>query len=318
VCIVWLIQTRVVVEMAWLFLMVLSPAFASLVFAFVWWLIWGRKAGLPVGRVSAFSLAAGLVLFVGGVSMRLLTGPLQLLLDVPIEFWEWYRDYGFTSPLLLGILGLVLVAMPVRARTGRGAADLTPRTAVSFARGWWFVTPAVVFALILTATFAAGIASEPDEVGRYTMYSVEIGGGRGMGVSIYGWFHSVPCLILLGLMIAIASLDLVLISRPALDPNQAKDVHVRTIRTCNVLLIGTGALLLHLGLIFDSLAGTASLRSSFPTSEGTVMFWTTFAALEPVLRGASSVAAAFGFALWAAVALSAIPPKRLAPATARL
>jgi hypothetical protein len=307
----------VVVEMAWLFLVVLSPVVASLVLAFVWWLFRGRKAGVPVGGVSAFSLAAGLVLFVGGVSMRLLAGPLQLLIGVPIGFWEWYRDYGFTFPLLLGILGLVLVAVPVRARTGRGAADLTPRSAVSFARGWWFVTPALVFAAILSVTIAAGVASEPDDRGRYTMYSVDLGGGRGMGVSIYGWFNSVPCLILIGVLIAIAILDLVLISRPALEVNQVEDVHIRSVRTRNVLLIGTGALLVHLGLIFNSLAGTASIRSSLPTSEGLVMVWTTFAALEPVLRGASVVVTAFGFALWAVVALSGIPSKRLAPAAAR-
>jgi hypothetical protein len=138
-----------------------------------------------------------------------------------------------------------------------------------------------------------------------------------MGVSIYGWYNSVPSLILIGFMIAIAILDLVLVSRPALDNNQVRDVHIRSVRTRNVLLIGTGALLVHLGLIFDSLAGTASIRSSFPTSEGLVMFWTTFAALEPVLRGASIVVTAFGFALWAVVTLSGIPSKRLAPAAAR-
>ena len=138
-----------------------------------------------------------------------------------------------------------------------------------------------------------------------------------MGVSIYGWFNSVPCLILMGVLIAIAILDLVLISRPALEVNQVEDVHIRSVRTRNVLLIGTGALLVHLGLIFNSLAGTASIRSSLPTSEGLVMVWTTFAALEPALRGASVVVTAFGFALWAVVALSGIPSKRLAPAAAR-
>lgn len=304
--------------MAWLYFMVLGPVAAGIVLASVWWLVRGRDSGLPGGSLAAFSLAAGLTLLFGGVAVRLMDGPLPLLLDVPSGVWDWYSDYRFAIPLWLGIIGLVLVAFPVQARSGRGAADLTHRTPVSFASGWWFVTPAAVLALTLIVTFAAGAVSEPDEVTRrYTMYSVDLGGERGMGTSIYGWFYSVPCLILMGVMIVISILDLVLISRPSLDHNQERDVHSRTVRTRNVLLVGTGALLVHLGLIFGSLAGPASVRSWFPTSEGTVTFWTTFAALEPVLRGASSVAAALGFALWAAVALSAIPSRRLAPAAAR-
>lgn len=304
--------------MVWLFFMVLGPVAAGIVLASVWWLVWGLKRGQPGGNLGAFSLAAGLALLLGGVAVRLMDGLLPLLLDVPSGVWEWYSDYRFAIPLWLGILGLVLVAFPVQARSGRGAADLTPRTALSFARGWWFVTPAVVLALILVVTFAAGAVSEPDEVtGRYTMYSVDLGGERGMGTNIYGWFYSVPCLILIGLMIAIVILDLVFISRPALDHDQERDVHIRTVRARNVLLVGTGALLVHLGLIFGSLAGTASIRSWFPTSEGGVTFWTTFAALQPALTGASSVAAVLGFTLWAAVALSAIPSTRRASATVR-
>ena len=301
-----------------LFFWVLGPVTAGIVLASVWALVWGRKWRLPGGDLGAFSLAAGLTLVVGGVVVRLMDGPLSLLLDIPQGFWNWYADNRFALPLWLGILGLVLVAIPVRARNGRGAADLTPRTAVSFARGWWFVAPALVFALILIVTFAAGAVSEPDDVtGRYTMYSVDLGGERGMGTRIYGWFYSVPCLILMGLLIAVAILDLVLISRPAFDPDRERDVHSRTVRTRNVLLVGTGALLVHLGPIFTSIAGAASMRAMFPTSEGTVTLWTTFAAFEPVLRGASSVAAALGFALWAAVALSAIPSRRLARVAVR-
>lgn len=304
--------------MALLYFMVLGPVAAGIVLALAWWLTWGRKEGFPTGRVGASALAAGLILLLGGVVVRLLAGPLQLVLDVPSGLSGWYRDYGYAYPLVLGILGVVIVAFPVRARSGRGTAELAPRTPVSYARGWWFITPAVVLALIVTFTVAAGAASQPDQTtGRYTMYLLDLGGERAMGTSIYGWFYSVPCLILMGIMITIASIDLVLIARPALDHDHERDVYVRTVRTRNVVLVGTGALLVHLGLIFGSLAGTASLRSLFSTSNGSVASWTPFAALQPVLVGASIVAAGFGFMLWAAVALSAIPTRRRLRAVAR-
>ncbi|HEV7950120.1 MAG TPA: hypothetical protein VGP24_10160, partial [Glaciihabitans sp.] len=241
-------------------------------------------------------------------------GPFALQFERPSWFADWYQDFRYTGPLVLGIIGMVLLAFPIRARSGRGSAELTRRTPLSFAKGLWIATPVVVVALILVVTVTAGAASRPDpESGHYTMYFVDLGGERGMGTNIYGWFNSIPCLILIGVMISIAIINLFLIARPALDQDHFRDAAVRTVRTRNVLMVGTGALLMHLGLIFGSLAGTASIRSSFATSEGPVAFWTTFAALGPWLSAASSVSAALGFALWTTVALSAIPSKRLAP-----
>ena len=300
--------------MTWFYFVVLGPVFAGILLALAWWLIWGRKRQLSGGGVGAFTVAAGLLLGGGNVVLLLLgTGlfPLQL----PPGYWVWFQDYRFTAPLLLGIVGMLLLAFPVQGRSGRGVADLTPRTPLSFARGWWFVAPALLLALILTVTVTAGAASRPDpSTGHYTMYFVDLGGERGMGSSIYGWYNSVPCLILMGVLIIVASVDLVLVARPTPAPNREQDVHIRRVRTGNVLAIGTSALLLHLGFILSSLAGTASITSSFSTSEGSVTFWTTFAGLQPVLIGASAVAAALGLALCVAVVLSAIPSRRWAPA----
>ncbi|WP_300267588.1 hypothetical protein [Microbacterium sp.] len=299
--------------MAWFFL-VWGSLIAGLVLSFVWWLIWGRRTRLSAGSVGVISLAAGLLLVGAQAVVRLMgTGATTLLPSaISREFWDWYGDHRFAVPLLLGILGMVVLAFPIRARSGRGAAEIKPRTPVSFSRRRWFITPALTLAFILVLTVIAGMASQPDSTtGEYTMYFVDLGGGRGMGTGIYGWFYSVPCLILTAVMIMVAMFDLFLIARPALNRNVARDESIRMIRTRNVLAVGTGALLMHLGVVFGSLAGTASVRSSFPTSEGSVAFWTTFAALEPALAGASSVTAAVGIAFWTSVALSAIPSRRL-------
>lgn len=69
-------------------------------------------------------------------------------------------------------------------------------------------------------------------------------------------------------------------------------------------------------MIFIDLAGTASIREMFATSEGPVRFWTSFSALEPALNVASMASAAFGVALWASVALTGMPGRRHSTITA--
>lgn len=297
--------------MSWLVFLIWSPVLAGLVVALVWWLLQGRRPGLPDGTNRAIAVVAGLVPLLGLAAQQLVGMPLFLPFDVPAAVMAWYMDYRFTLPLLLGILGLALLAFPVHPRAGRGTAELSPRTPTSFGRRWWFVVPLVLVAFIVLITVIAGTASSPEPTtGRYAAYYVDIGGQGSMGGSIYGWFYSVPCLVLLAILLAVALLDVVLISRPALDADHDRDVHVRTARTRNVLTVLCGALLVHLGLILESLAGTASMRGQFTAAGGTVTSWTTFAALEPVFFGASVVALALGVALWATVVLSAVPARQ--------
>lgn len=302
--------------MWWLYLLVFGSLLAGVVLALVWWLIWGRKAALPAGPVRGFTFAAGLLVLLGEIVVRFVGANILLPFELPRFLGNWYADYRFISPLLIGILGLVLLSFPVQERGGRGAADLTPRSPVSFARPRWFIAPSVLLVLILLITIIAGAVSQPEESsGRYMMYAVELGGERSAGTSIYGWFYSVPSLIVTGVLMAMTIVALFLVARPALVEDRALDTDVRTIRTRNIVAAGTGALLLHLSLIFSSLAGTASIRGSFATSEGPVRFWTSFSALGPALITASMLCAAFGVALWASVALSAIPAPRRAGVT---
>lgn len=299
--------------MAWVYLWVFGSVVAGIVFAVVWRLIWGRGSVLPVGSVGGFTLAAGLLALLGEIVTRVLGSPFLLPFEVPAPVRVWHLDTRFVVPVLLGILGVALLALPARARGGRGAAELTRRSLVSFARARWFVAPSVALALILLLTILAGAASEPDPTtGRYTAYTVDLGRGTSMGTTIYGWFFSVPALISVGVLLVVTVAGMSLVARPALAEDRELDIRVRTIRTRNLVSAATGALLLHLGAIFGSLAGTASIRSTISTSEGPVKFWTTFSALQPALATASVLCAAVGIALWAAVALSAVPSRRRA------
>lgn len=303
--------------MAWLMVQVFGFLLVGLCLALVWWLWSGRRNGAPDGSNRVIPALVGLLLLLGLLVQRLAGVPIILPFDVPLEVSDWYMDYRFTTPLLLGMLGLVLLAFSGEQRRAGGAATLTRRTPVSFGRGWWFAIPAVVVALILLATVVAGMASSPDaSTGRYTMYFVEIGGQRSMGTTIYGWYYSVPCLILLAILLGLAYLDLFLISRSAFARDHVRDAQARRARTRHVLAVTTGALLVHLGLILGSLAGTSTLRSEFTGEGGTVNAWTPFAALGPALSGAGFLAMAIGVAFWATVLLSAIPVRRPAEAPA--
>jgi hypothetical protein len=283
--------------------------------ALVWWALKGRRAGLPVGVAAFFTGAAGLLAVVSDLVARFWGFP---GFQPPVPVLIWFLDNRYTVPVAVGIMALVLLAIPVSARGAAGAADLTPRSMVSFARGWWFAAPVTVLAVTIVITVSAGVASRPDpETGQYD--SVMVDGGVGaIGTTIYGWFYSVPALIALGLLIVAVCADLFLIARPPLGENRELDVRTRRTRTGNVLAAATAAMLLHLTVVFASLSATASVQGTFTTSEGPVFLWSPMAGLQTVFTVAAYVTSVFGIALWATVALSAIPARKyaLVPETA--
>lgn len=304
--------------MAELYLLVFGSLAAGIVLAIVWWLIWGRKAGRLAGAVSGFTIAAGLLALLGELAVRLMSVSMLLPFDISMVIRLCYLDYRFTFPLVFGILGVVLLSFPVRARHGQGTAELTRRSPASFTRARWLVTPGVALALIILVTVVAGVASRPDsETGQYTMYWVEPGGQFGVGTNIYGWFYSVPALILIGVLIVITVVNLTLIARAAMAEDRERDISERTIRTRNIIAAVTGALLLHLGLIFHSLSSTASMRGSFATPDGPMTITPPFSAFGPAFDGVSILCTTLGVALWAAVVFSAIPSRRRVLDTSR-
>lgn len=298
-----------------LYLLVFRSLLAGIVLAVVWWLIRGRRDAVPMGPAGGFALAAGLLALVSEIVLRLVGDSILLPFQLPGFLFDWYMNYRYGVPLVIGIVGLILLSLPLQPRGGRGEADLTRRSPVSFARAWWFIAPGVLLALLLLVTVLAGAASQPDSTGRYVNYSVDLGGGRSVGATIYGWFYSIPSMILTLILLLVTFVSLSLIARPALAENRPRDIHVRTVRTRNVIAAATGALLLHLAIILGSLGATASVRGGFDTSEGTMWFWPSFAALEPALRIASGLCSVFGVALWTSVVLSGVRSRRRTPVT---
>jgi uncharacterized membrane protein len=307
----WMMTTSV-------FLQLFGAQLAGVVLAVAWWLIRGRRSGLAVGIAGIFACAAGVVGVAGDLFERLTVAPFLVPFDLPQGVLAWFPDHRFSWPLLIGVIAVVLLAVPVRSRRGRRAAALAPRTPMSFARGWWIVAPTVVLGVILLITVVAGRASQPDEMtGRYTMYVVKTGSESSMGTGIYGWFYSIPAMVVIAVLIAVVVIDLVLIARPAPAEDREEDARARMIRTRNVLAAATATLLMHLGLVLGSLAATAATGSWTAIGQGHgngLYSWTPIAALEPVFRGGDHVVTACGIALWVTVALSAIPARQHARA----
>lgn len=297
--------------MATLYLWVLGPAAAGIAAAVLWWVARGRRAEAPVGGARWAALAAGLLVVLATVVARLVGIAPFLPVEVPSSLGPWYMDHQFSVPLATGVVGVVLLALPVRRRSGRGTAELARRSLVSFSRPRWFVAPSIVLGVILVITLATGAASERNPAdGRYTQYTVDLGGERSMGTIIYGWFFSVPALVLIAVLVAAVLTGMHLVARAPLGVDRADDVRDRTVRTRAIVAGATGTLLVHLGMVFASVSSTSSMRSTHQTSEGPVSFWTTFSALQPLTTAASIVCAALGVALWTSIALSALPSVR--------
>jgi hypothetical protein len=194
---------------------------------------------------------------------------------------------------------------------------LVRRTPFSFGQGWWFSGATIIVGAILIVTVAAGMASQQDEQGFWRILVVDTGIGGG-STSIYGWYYSRPALALVAVLIAVTLGALWLIARPAVAVDQVNDVQLRGLRTRNILAVLSGSLLIHLGEILTSLAGSASFNGGVATGNGGWMvFGTPFAALEPALSLAGVAVTALGYALWVGVLLTAIPARRTVRALVR-
>lgn len=123
--------------------------------------------------------------------------------------------------------------------------------------------------------------------------------------------------VAMALLLGVTVTVMLRIARPALSPARDEDVNLRVLRTLNIMSVTAGSLLLHLAIVLDSLAGTASLEASVLTNLGQTDFWTPMAGLAPSLSVAAFICASAGIALWARVALTSIPSRFRASGTAR-
>jgi uncharacterized membrane protein len=286
-----------------------GPPLAGLIVALGVWLIRRRSyLGLPktarLPTVVGMGLALGLM-----ITFNHWINPLREITPLGEAGFNSLRLVGFILPLALSTVALLFLISPIRTPSPQGSAELAPRTIVSFAPQSWLVTATGVSVTVAAVSVLAGLASSPDDDGRYVMFHFEASaGGAAAGATTYGWWFSFPCLVLIAVILALTLLELFVISRAPFAIDHDRDIATRTARVRNILAVTTGGLLLHLGWVLQPLHAASTLRLGLSGGRaGWIELGTSFAAMGPALQMGSYIAVILGFAMWWGVLLSAAP-----------
>lgn len=281
---------------------------AVVVAALIRWRTGARGEAAPGGALRAWTIVAATIPLLVAVTRTVLGYP-SWMLQLPRPVTELLIVPWFVGPIVLALVALVLLLLPLPVRRAEGAAEVSRRTMWTFTSTRLLLWLGILVAVVVGLTVAAGLASEPDEVGRYRMYWVRTG-EMGMGTEIYGWYYSIPALVVLAVLLVLVLVALVLVARPplALGEGRERDVALRRLRSRNVLLVALGGVAGHLGAILRSLSNTSSVRSSFPLGDsGVIAIETPFAALTVSLLVAGFCLLAVALTAWLTVLLSVVP-----------
>ncbi|XBH21336.1 hypothetical protein V5R04_14160 [Jonesiaceae bacterium BS-20] len=295
------------------FLVQYGPATAGLIIALIFVLLQrNKRVELPkqVRLLTVLSQLVATSFYIIAYATRSWPG-WQLPLPIPSDpdGHLYYQAFVHMLPLSLTIVVLVFLILPIPTAGPPGSAALAPRGFQTFTSRRWITTPGVLILGSTLIAFIAGLASSPDEQGRYVAYFLRASEVSGAGTGIYGWWFSVPSLLLMGGLVVVAFLGVSVISRPALASDTEADSKMRTIRIRNILTVCSGGLLLHLATVFSSLAGTSALKAWFNTGDQTFTYAASFSSLGQVLRAGALTCLVLGLACWWAVLVSALTAK---------
>lgn len=215
---------------------------------------------------------------------------------------------AYIAPLILCVVALIFLIVPMPAPGPNGTAALAPRTLMTFASRRWLGAVAGLTTGVVALSALAGLASSSDESDRHVVYEVQTSSNSSASTTIYGWWFSTPCLIVVAVIVAIALLGLIVISRPALAADSQRDSATRAARVRHILVVSAGGLLLHVSAVLQSLSATSSLRAGMTAGRaGWVELGTSFAAIGPALQAASFIALILGMAMWWSTLLAVLP-----------
>lgn len=292
-----------------------GPIVLALIFAVIV-SFFRRRSAVALPRSVRLSNAAAMVVALGG-EIAFIVWSLNPTWPAsnPTDAFVTYGLIRYIVPLIACVLALLILIVPVRTAEPTGSAELAPRTLVSFASKAGLVWLTTAIAAIVLVAVLAGLASSRDEEGRYVLYSLEASGTSSAATTIYGWWFSLPSFALVAIIIVIVPIALALVSRPPLAVDRLTDIATRQARVRNIVTVSTGGLLIHLGVVFESLYGSSSLRLGLNAgASGLIEFGTPFAAIGPALLVASYVLVILGLAMWWSVLIAAFRSHERQPA----
>lgn len=287
-------------------LIYVPPFAAAVALGFIVAIIARRRSSTPITRKTrllvAIGSAAGALVATAPAVLGIVAITLNSL-EVQNLVWALMDSrYRFATPLVAGLVALALMSfVPVKSSDQVGA-DLTRRSTFAFAPRRLLITIGFAAAITVAISIAAGLASEPDDQGRYFIHWIDSGVMKG-GTSIYGWYYSVPAMVLLVVLLGFTAFSLWRVSRPPLGIDTAAENAKRKLISTFIAATTLGAVLLHLSDISTSLRATAGIKVSAAGTATGEMFhtWSTFAALAPALGFAAFACGIAGAATWAYV-----------------
>ena len=248
------------------------------------------------GALRAWTIVGALVIIVATVAAHLVwVRPMS---------GSWVTDglLHYAVPLGAGVVAVLFLALPLGRWRPRGTATLARRTLTSFTKGWWLAAMVLVAGVIAIVSVLAGRASMPDEQGLYRYYQVDFG-PNAVGTTIYGWYYSVPSLVVLGVLVVVTFVALKLVARPSLGEDGAEDAAVRRFRSRNIVAVSVGAMLL-----LGSLAGTAYMHGAATVGRDVYTAEAPFAILRTPMLVTAHVADFVAWFLLFSVLLAALWP----------
>lgn len=289
-------------------LIALAPTLIGVLAGIAIGLILTRSRSAPTGAGTTVAVLAGAIPAVvqGLVTGLAATGTGPMDGSVPAT-----QRLLLTVPLGLGTLAVLALALPPPVRPEEpeeitlSSTDGAPRTVGGFLPRGWQIVLALLGGLEILVAVIAGRASELSESGHYLLYAITLGDTRAV-TTIYGWYFSIPSLIILAVLmiVTVAALSHV-VRRSAPGTNHVAG-EARRARCRDIAEVATGGLLVHLGLVLHFLGETAALWLDASLGMNGPSAGTSLAALGPVLTIGGIAADVGGIALWTAVATRAL------------
>lgn len=264
--------------------------------------------GIRTGLIAGSALAL-LAFFVWSIAMNV---PGVMFLELATLYFAFLDSpFRFVTPFVIGVLALtfVLVGAGSRSRSTTSAAPLSRRSALTFTSKGTLAWVAILTTIAVALAAMLAPTAVPDENGHYRLIIFD-SGFMAIGTETYGLYYSVPALIALLTLIALAFFTLRRIALPPISGDFDAAMRSRRLSSHSVAIVVIATLLLHLSQLFELLHAIASVSgaSGDPSlgSNNQQLVWSPLSGMEPLFFWTAALLKSASIAVWSFVFVRAI------------